>query len=199
MSVGERSPATRRSAETQLRQRVAVARQTVAVCPRNVAPRGAWTVALTMHKPRKEVPMLSACTYRRLAAADPTSPVSTPTRIVIADDDPETLEFMHLAVHAPGVEIYVAMDGLELLELIADCEPLDLIVTDINMPLLEGLQVLASIREAGLATPVVVVTGLDRPTLPTTIARLGNAMLLRKPFDVADLRRAIAALLANES
>jgi CheY-like chemotaxis protein len=141
--------------------------------------------------------MLSTCTHRRLAAAEPTATTS-PRRILIADDDPDTLEFIELAVHAPDVEIYTAMDGLELLDLIVECEPLDLIVTDINMPLIEGLQVLASIREAGLETPVLVITGLDRPTLPTTIARLGNAMLLRKPFDIADLRRAIASLLASE-
>jgi len=141
--------------------------------------------------------MLSMCTYRRLA--DDPSSASTHRRVLIADDDPDTLQLIALAVHAPGVEVYVAMDGLELLELIAECEPFDLIVTDVSMPSIAGLQVLASIREAGLDTPAIVVTGLDRPALPDTIARLGKTILVRKPFEIVELRRAIAALLDEES
>jgi CheY-like chemotaxis protein len=152
-----------------------------------------------MQRPREEVTMLSTCTYQWLAGSDTTATVPTHTRILIADDDPDTLELIELAVAGPGVEIYRATDGLELLELIAEREPFDLIVTDINMPWIEGLQVLASIREAELETPVLVVTGLDRPGLTDTVARMRYAMLLRKPFEIADLRRAIAALLAGES
>jgi CheY-like chemotaxis protein len=125
--------------------------------------------------------------------------VSTHRRVLIADDDPDTRELIALAVQAPGVEIYVAVDGLELLELIAECDPFDLIVTDIGMPSIAGLQVLASIRAAGLDTPALVVTGLDRPALPATIARLGNTMLVRKPFEIVELRRAITTLLKEES
>jgi len=143
--------------------------------------------------------MLSTCMYRRLAGSDTTATMPTRTRILIADDDPDTLELIELAVHAPGVELYMAVDGMELLELVAECDPFDLIVTDINMPWIEGLQVLASMREAGLETPVLVVTGLDRPGLASTIARMRNAMLLRKPFEIADLRRAIASLLVGAS
>jgi CheY-like chemotaxis protein len=151
-----------------------------------------------MHTLFPKRPMLSTCTDRRLTA-DTTSTVSTHRRILIADDDPDTLQLIEAAVHAPGVEIYVAMDGLEMLELIAECGPLDLIVTDLVMPWIGGLQVLASIREAGLDTPVLVLTGLDRPALPDTIARLGHTMLVRKPFEIVELRRAITTLLERES
>jgi len=142
--------------------------------------------------------MLSEYTYQRLAGGNDMTPtVATHTRILVGDDDPDTLELIELAVQGPGVELYMAIDGMELLELIAECGPFDLIVTDINMPWIEGLQVLASIREAGLETPVLVVSGLDRPDLSATIARMGNATLLRKPFEIADLRRAITALLGR--
>jgi CheY-like chemotaxis protein len=130
-----------------------------------------------------------------VGGADLTPRIATHTRILIADDDPDTRELIELAVSGPGVELYMATDGMELLDLIAECGPFDLIVTDINMPWLEGLQVLASIREAGLETPVLLVTGLDRPSLTTTVARTRRAILLRKPFEIADLRKAIARLL----
>jgi CheY-like chemotaxis protein len=120
------------------------------------------------------------------------------SRILIADDDPDTLELIELAVHAPRVEIYRATDGLELLDLIAECQPFDLIVANIRMPSIDGLQVLASIRAAGLDTPALIVTGLDRPALSDTIARLGNAILVRKPFEIIELQHAIITLLKTQ-
>jgi two-component system cell cycle response regulator CtrA len=140
---------------------------------------------------------MSSSEYQRLASPDYTPIVWTHTRILVADDDPDTLELIELAVRGPGIEICTAVDGGELLELIAAYDSFDLIVTDINMPWIEGHQVLASIRAAGLATPVLVVTGLDQPDLPDTIARMGNAMLLRKPFEIVELRQAIARLLGR--
>jgi two-component system cell cycle response regulator CtrA len=141
--------------------------------------------------------MLSYSEYQRLTSPDPTRAISTHTRILIADDDPDTLELLVLAIYGQGIETYVASDGIELLGIIAECGPFDLIVTDINMPWMEGLQVLASIREAGLDTPVLVVTGLDRPDLPATVAGFGSTMLLRKPFEIDDVRRAIAILIGR--
>jgi CheY-like chemotaxis protein len=118
-------------------------------------------------------------------------------RILVADDDPDCRELVARALGGPGTEVCMATDGGELLELTADDGGLDLIVTDINMPWMEGLQVLASIREAGLHTPVLVITGVTRPDLETSIDRMGRAHLLYKPFDVDQLRNAIADLLAG--
>jgi DNA-binding response OmpR family regulator len=118
-------------------------------------------------------------------------------RILVADDDPNCRELVARALYGPGTEVVTANDGGELLELTADDEhALDLIVTDINMPWMEGLQVLASIREAGLTTPVLVITGVTRPDLETSVDRMGRAGLLYKPFDAEQLRNAIADLLA---
>jgi CheY-like chemotaxis protein len=125
-----------------------------------------------------------------------TPTVSKHTRILIADDDLDDLELLELAVDRDA-DVYTATNGGELFELVAESAPFDVIVTDLDMPWIPGLQALASIRDAGLGTPVLVVTGLDRPRLHDTIARLGNAMLLRKPFEIAALRRALVALLAG--
>jgi DNA-binding response OmpR family regulator len=125
-------------------------------------------------------------------------PVVSKIRILVADDDPNCRELVARALGGPGTEVLTATDGGELLELTADDEHvLDLIVTDINMPWMEGLQVLASIREAGLTTPVLVITGVTRPDLETSIDRMGRARVLYKPFDVDQLRNAIAVLLGG--
>ena len=126
-------------------------------------------------------------------------PIMTPKRILIADDDPDCCKLLVLALQAPGTTLSVATDGGELLDQVAEHGPFDLIITDINMPWMQGLQVLASFRAAGLATPVLVVTGMPRADLPESIARMGHAGLLPKPFTVEQLRSAIAVLQAAEA
>jgi len=123
---------------------------------------------------------------------------ATVSRIVIADDDPDSLELLRLALGNPQIEICEAVNGAELVDLLAEQGPFDLVVTDVHMPWMEGLQVLLSARAAEIHTPVLVITGLTRPDLQIKIDRLGNAKLLRKPFGVSELRAAVAELMAAQ-
>jgi CheY-like chemotaxis protein len=129
------------------------------------------------------------------ATPTPSRPEPSAARILIADDDADCRELLILALAAPGVEVCVATHGGELLQLAAEDGPFDLIVTDIDMPWIRGVQVLASFRAAGLETPVLLVTGLTRGGLTESIARLGRTALLPKPFAIAQLRSAVAELL----
>jgi len=116
------------------------------------------------------------------------------SRIAVADDDPESLELLVDFLRSPTAEIHQAANGSELVDLLATRGPFDLIVTDVDMPCMEGLSVISSARKADILTPVVVVTGLARGDLEQTIAGLGNAMLVRKPVALSSLRRAIVEL-----
>lgn len=120
-------------------------------------------------------------------------------RIAIADDDPESLDLLRSALWSPTNAIEEATSGAELVELLAERGPFDLVITDVSMPWMEGLQVLQSARAANVRTPVIVVSGLSRSDLEGQISRLGNARLLRKPFAIADLRRAVSELLALDT
>jgi CheY-like chemotaxis protein len=122
----------------------------------------------------------------------------TVSRIVIADDDPDSLDLLRLALGNPQIEICEASNGADLVDLLADSGPFDLIVTDVLMPWMEGLQVLHSARAAEIRTPVLVITGLTRPDLQAKIDGLGNAKLLRKPFGIPELRTAVADLMAGQ-
>jgi CheY-like chemotaxis protein len=122
----------------------------------------------------------------------------TVSRIIIADDDPDSLDLLRLALGNPQIEICEAVNGAELVDLLAEDGPFDLVITDVHMPWMEGLQVLLSARAAEIHTPVLVITGLTRPDLQTKIDRLGNAKFLRKPFGVAELRAAVADLMAAQ-
>jgi CheY-like chemotaxis protein len=118
------------------------------------------------------------------------------SKVLVADDDPGMLELVAEALERPGVTVLRAENGGELLERLADEGPFDLIVTDVSMPWMSGLQVANSARTAGVRTPVVVITATKDPTLDQQVAALGsNARLLRKPFVLDDLEAAVGSLL----
>lgn len=96
------------------------------------------------------------------------------------------------------MEVLRADNGVVLIELVANHGPFDLIVTDISMPWMSGLQVALSARHAGVRTPVIVITGLRDDALMRKISHLGdNTILLRKPFELAELRGAVELLLPS--
>jgi two-component system OmpR family response regulator len=118
-------------------------------------------------------------------------------RIAIADDDPDSLELIRAALNSPTNAIYEATTGAELVVLLAEQGPFDLVITDVNMPWMEGLHVLQSVRAANINTPALIVSGVSRSNLESTIAHLGRARLLRKPFAISDLRAAVTELLTQ--
>lgn len=118
-------------------------------------------------------------------------------RTIVADDDPEILDLITLDLESRGMEVLRADNGVGLIELVANQGPFDLIVTDISMPWMSGLQVAMSARNAGVSTPVIVMTGLrDDDALVRQVSSLGaNTVLLRKPFELSELHGAMDLLL----
>jgi len=115
-------------------------------------------------------------------------------RVLVADDDPEMLEMVAgIAKRELGADVERATSGHELLEMLADGD-WDLIITDISMPWMTGLQVAHSARAAGLDTPVIVMTAL--PIDAAQVDELGDhAILLRKPFGLKQLVSAVHHML----
>jgi CheY-like chemotaxis protein len=120
-------------------------------------------------------------------------------RVAIADDDPEALELLGEILRSPVIEIHQAASGAELVVLLAEQGPFDLVVTDIDMPWMEGLAVIRSARAAEIGVPVLFISGISRPDFGETIERLGNARLLRKPISVSTLREAVSEMLPGVS
>lgn len=119
-------------------------------------------------------------------------------RILVADDDPELLKTVAEAFERAGAEVARADSGVELITQMANEGPFGLIVTDISMPWLSGLQALQSARTAGLPTAVIVMTALKDERIPAQVAALGDhAVLLRKPFDLGALEAAATRVLSG--
>ena len=121
-------------------------------------------------------------------------------RIAVADDTPQDLEVIQEILRGPNVEIFPATGSGELLRVLGKHRPLDLVVTDIDMPGLEGLSVVSLARAEGMETPVLFVTGaLTRSGLETRVARIRNSRLLHKPIDALALRLAALEMIGDPS
>ena len=117
------------------------------------------------------------------------------TTITIADDDPDTREFVRHVLAGTRTRIVLAASGDDLATLLAQQAPTDLLVTDIWMPPVSGLELVARARGLGFATPTLFNTGADDPALVHRVAQIGGARLLRKPFGLVGLLGAVAHLM----
>lgn len=119
-------------------------------------------------------------------------------RALVADDDAEMLSLVTNVLRSFGADVVAVSSGGDLLEKIANAGPFHVIVTDISMPWMTGLQVMQSVRTAGLPVPVVVMTALRDPTLPEQVSSLGaRARLLHKPFTLDELVAALGSSLGE--
>jgi CheY-like chemotaxis protein len=119
-------------------------------------------------------------------------------RVLVADDDPEMLAAVAAALARLGCDVVQVQSGAGLVDRLAGEGPFDLIVSDISMPWMDGLKTLRSVRTAGVATPVIMMTALGDPQIPTGVQALGsNAILLRKPFELDQLEAAVTTLLPS--
>lgn len=114
-------------------------------------------------------------------------------RVLVADDNPLSLRFLADASKSAGWLVSVAADGAEAVA-IADETACDLLLLDLRMPRVGGIQALARIRDGGasrhavaLATTAAVASDAD-----DAVREAGFASILRKPLTVAALHSALA-------
>lgn len=124
-------------------------------------------------------------------------------RILLAEDDPELRTMVSLLLSADGFEVVEVRDGQQLLDYLngaaADgtgSSVPDLILSDVCMPSVDGLQVLEQVRRAELDVPVVLMTAFATEHMSRHADELGAATLLTKPFEIDDLRMIVLNLAA---
>ena len=110
-----------------------------------------------------------------------------PPRVVIAEDDDDMRAVLHELVSSLEVEVALAASGSELVRLLTDDRPVDLIITDVRMPWMTGYNVALSARNSGLGVPIIIVTAFPDDTLRAQVEHLGSAVLLAKPFRPEEL------------
>lgn len=118
-------------------------------------------------------------------------------RLLIVDDDPALLKGLSELVERrlPSTAVHVCRSATEALTLLGQ-ERYDLILTDLTMPRVGGLAILDYVRQAKVATPVLLITGQIEEKFEEMARNHGAAALIRKPMDREELLRTIRALAA---
>ncbi len=126
-------------------------------------------------------------------------PIHDPPRILVAEDDPEMLEIIIEVLRSDGYEVQGANDGGRMLVQLTKGEKynyndVDLIISDINMPIVTGIQIVETLRVAHCDVPIILMTGFGDARTRTHAESLG-AVLFDKPFGIEDLRAVVSGLL----
>ncbi len=105
-------------------------------------------------------------------------------RVLVVDDEPYIGRIIQLKLEDGPYDVEVALDGRSALELLRADEPIDVILLDIMMPHMSGLEVLAEMRqiEHRRDTPVIMLTGKGQEADRERAATLGATDFLTKPF-----------------
>jgi len=118
-------------------------------------------------------------------------------RILVVDDVSNTLNFVREVLATAGYSVDGASDGVEALERLKK-EPFDLIVLDIWMPRMGGLEFLARLRESPAPPKVVVATVDDTPETVLEALRQQACSYINKPFQRGELLEAVRDALAEQ-
>ena len=106
--------------------------------------------------------------------------------LLVVDDDPNTLASLSRAFRLAGYEATVCESAVRALEL-AKSERFDLILSDVVMPGRDGLTLLEDLKSAGVATPVVMISGQASIEMAVRATRLGAVDFLEKPLSTEKL------------
>jgi response regulator RpfG family c-di-GMP phosphodiesterase len=123
-------------------------------------------------------------------------PASEPTerlRVLLVDDNASVLRFLASAFSSNNCQVTTASTAEQALEQLGD-DPFDLVVSDIKMPGLSGLDLLRAVKGKQPSTPVVLITGVPSVSSAVFGLRHGAYDYLPKPFSVAEVKDLIRRL-----
>jgi two-component system OmpR family response regulator len=117
-----------------------------------------------------------------------------PGLILVIEDEPGIVDFLERGLSSGGFEVMSAVDGESGIEKALN-EPVDLVVLDMMLPGRSGLEVLAAVRDAKPALPVIVLTALGEVEDRVSGLDAGAVDYLTKPFSLQELAARIRAQL----
>jgi two-component system OmpR family response regulator len=115
-------------------------------------------------------------------------------RILVADDDDAICDTIEDALHLAGYLTMRAKDGQMALDRVRGDRP-DLVILDVNMPKLDGFEVLRKMRSLSISTPAILLTARHEREDAVTGLKLGADDYVKKPFGLEELLLRVAAVL----
>jgi two-component system KDP operon response regulator KdpE len=116
----------------------------------------------------------------------------SPLRVLIVDDEPAILRFLRTGLAAQGFAVTEAETGSAALVYVRR-GAIDLVVLDLGLPDMDGLDVIREIRSGGSALPIIVLSSRDDETSKVTALDLGADDFVTKPFGIDELFARIRA------
>ena len=116
------------------------------------------------------------------------------SRILVVDDEPGINDLICDALRLAGHETLTAAHGMEALRILRE-QAVDLAVIDVNMPMMDGYELLERMRSSGIDTPAIVLTARQDKEATRTSFGLGADDFIRKPFGIEELTLRVAAVL----
>ena len=119
--------------------------------------------------------------------------------VLIVEDSENSAALLEITLLGiPGISVMLASSALEALRILRGADAgVQAIVTDLNMPRMDGFELIRRIREDHRlsATPIIVVSADTDPTTPERIAQLGVSAFFAKPYSPALVRRKLEQIL----
>ena len=107
-------------------------------------------------------------------------------QIIVAEDEDQTRRSLAVVLESAGYVVKEAKNGVEAMEKWLDTDrssPVDLLLTDIVMPTMTGLELINFVRKRDKYLPIIVITGYNDEKLSRQLSGLGYAHLIEKPFE----------------
>lgn len=118
-------------------------------------------------------------------------------KILLADDDPAITQLLGTIAASLGHQYLIAADGQTAMELLAT-HPISLLISDIRMPRLDGLELLAEVREQFPQTDVLIMTGYSDTYTFSTLIRAGAVDFMTKPFSIDEARAKLERIFREQ-
>src|SRR3989304_4655766 len=116
--------------------------------------------------------------------------------ILIVDDEALILLCLERCLRDEGYNVMAASNGMEAVEVLGRAN-VDLMITDLNMPLMDGFELVNHVSESNPSMPVVVMSGNLDAEVSRKLFGLGARYCLDKPFEMKELCRRVSALLGR--
>jgi len=120
------------------------------------------------------------------------------SNILIVDDEQSYRQLLSLVFEGDGHTIRTASNGREALSLLQD-EPADVVISDVRMPDMDGIQMLSSVRETQPDLGVVLMTAFASVETAREAFKLGADDFIQKPFDVEELKLIVKKTLEKQA
>lgn len=115
----------------------------------------------------------------------------TTPKVLLVDDEEAFLNVLTKRLARRNINVGVAMGGREALEALAEDSLVDLVILDVKMPVMDGIETLAEIKRAYPLLPVIILTAYPTVKTSTEWKNLGAFDCLMKPHDMDQLLTAI--------